>query len=78
MLQFIKKNKTTLYGCLLLINGLILKPLVNLLLSVYQTDIRGLRECYCFYYSLLLTLFIKHPLYNSNSNFVSREPFIKE
>ena len=37
--------------------GLILKPLVNYW-SVYQTDIRGLRECYCFYYSLLLTLFI--------------------
>ena len=57
MLQFIKKNKTNFIWVLTFgLMGLILKPLVNLSVSLSN---KYPREFYCFYYLLPFTLFIK-------------------
>lgn len=78
MLQFIKKNKTNFVWVLTFgLMGLILKPLVNLLVSLsnrYPWVMRML-----LFLLLVATYFIyKHPLYIIVIAILLAEPFIKE
>ena len=78
MLQFIKKNKTNFIQVLTFgLMGLILKPLVNLLVSLsnrYPWVMRML-----LFLLLVATYFIyKHPLYIIVIAILLAEPFIKE
>ena len=78
MLQFIKKNKTNFIWVLIFgLMGLILKPLVNLLVSLsnrYPWVTRML-----LFLLLVATYFIyKHPLYIIVIAILLAEPFIKE
>ena len=78
MLQFIKKNKTNFIWVLTFgLMGLILKPLVNLLVSLsnrYPWVMRML-----LFLLLVATYFIyKHPLYIIVIAILLAEPFIKE
>ena len=58
MLQFIKKNKTNFIWVLAFgLMGLILKPLVNLLVSL-SNKYPWVTRMFLFLFSLLLTLFI--------------------
>ena len=78
MLQFIKKNKTNFIWVLAIgLMGLILKPLVNLLVSLsnkYPWVTRML-----LFLLLVATYFIyKHPLYIILIAILLAEPFIEE
>ena len=78
MLQFIKKNKTNFIWVLAIgLMGLILKPLVNLLVSLsnkYPWVTRML-----LFLLLVATYFIyKHPLYVILIAILLAEPFIEE
>ena len=78
MLQFIKKNKTNFIWVLVFgLMGLILKPLVNLLVSLsnkYPWVTRML-----LFLLLVATYFIyKHPLYIILIAILLAEPFIEE
>ena len=78
MLQFIKKNKANLVWVLIFgLMGLILKPLVNLLVSLsnkYPWVTRML-----LFLLLVATYFIyKHPLYIILIAILLTEPFIEE
>ena len=78
MLQFIKKNKANLVWVLTFgLMGLILKPLVNLLVSLsnrYPWVMRML-----LFLLLVATYFIyKHPLYIILIAILLTEPFIEE
>ena len=78
MLQFIKKNKTNFIWVLIFgLMGLILKPLVNLLVSLsnkYPLVTRML-----LFLLLVATYFIyKHPLYIVLIAILLTEPFIEE
>ena len=78
MLQFIKKNKTNFIWVLIFgLMGLILKPLVNLLVSLsnkYPWVTRML-----LFLLLVATYFIyKHPLYIILIAILLAEPFIEE
>ncbi len=78
MLQFIKKNKTNFIWVLIFgLMGLILKPLVNLLVSLsnkYPWVTRML-----LFLLLVATYFIyKHPLYIIVIAILLAEPFIEE
>ena len=78
MLQFIKKNKTNFIWVLAIgLMGLILKPLVNLLVSLsnkYPWVTRML-----LFLLLVVTYFIyKHPPYIILIAILLAEPFIKE
>ena len=78
MLQFIKKNKTN-FICVLTFGlmGLILKPLVNLLVSLSNKFPWVTRML--LFLLLVATYFIyKHPLYIILIAILLAEPFIKE
>ena len=78
MLQFIKKNKTNFIWVLTFgLIGLILKPLVNLLVSL-SNKYPGVTRMLLFLL-LVATYFInKHPLYIIVMAILLAEPFIKE
>ena len=78
MLQFIKKNKTNFIWVLTFgLMGLILKPLVNLLVSL-SNKYPWVTRMFLFLL-LVATYFIyKHPLYIIVIAILLAEPFIKE
>ena len=78
MLQFIKKNKTNFIWVLSFgLMGLILKPLVNLLVSL-SNKYPGVTRILLFLLLIAVYFIHKHPLYMIIMAILIAEPFVKE